>query len=51
MKFLVNCPFGTMFVKSLMHYLFIKKGKKMFKLLDSFVDQIGEANVVSSNIG
>ena len=28
MKFLVNCPFGTMFVKSLMHSLFMKKGKK-----------------------
>ena len=25
---------------------FYEKGEKMFKLLDSFVDQIGEANVV-----
>ena len=46
MNFLVNCPFGTMFVKSIDASSFMKIGEKTFKLLDAFVAQIGEANVV-----
>ena len=46
MNFLVNCPFGTMFVKSIDASSFMKTREKTFKLLDAFVDQIGEANKV-----
>ncbi|XP_075674825.1 uncharacterized protein LOC142644020 [Castanea sativa] len=46
MNFLVNCPSGTMFVKSIDASSFMKTGEKTFELLDSFVDQIGKANVV-----
>ncbi|XP_030931075.1 uncharacterized protein LOC115956954 [Quercus lobata] len=45
-NFLVNCPFGTMFVKSIDASSFMKTGEKTFELLDTFVEQIGEANVV-----
>ena len=45
-NFLVNCSSGTMFVKSIDASSFMKIGEKTFELLDAFVDQIGEANVV-----
>ena len=45
-NFLVNCPFGTMFVKSIDASSFMKTREKTFELLDTFVEQIGEANVV-----
>ncbi|XP_030964704.1 uncharacterized protein LOC115985961 [Quercus lobata] len=45
-NFLVNCPSGTMFVKSIDASSFMKTGEKTFELLDTFVEQIGEANVV-----
>ena len=45
-NFLVNCPSGTMFVKSIDASSFMKTGEKTFELLDAFVEQIGEANVV-----
>ena len=38
MNFLVNCPFGTMFVKSIDALFFMKTGEKTFELLDAFVD-------------
>ena len=46
MNFLVNCPTGTMFVKSIDASSYVKTGEKMFELLDSFVGHVGEANVV-----
>ena len=46
MNFLVNCPSGTMFVKSIDASSFMKTGEKTFELLDAFVEQIGEVNVV-----
>lgn len=46
MNFLVNCPAGTMFVKSIDASSYVKTGEKMFELLDSFVEHVGEANVV-----
>ena len=45
-NFLVNYPSGTMFVKSIDASSFMKTGEKTFELLDAFVEQIGEANVV-----
>ncbi|KAK9991661.1 hypothetical protein SO802_026646 [Lithocarpus litseifolius] len=45
-NFLVNCPSGTMFVKSIDASSFMKTGEKTFELLDAFVEQIVEANVV-----
>ena len=45
-NFLVNCPTGTMFVKSIDASSFMKTREKTFELLDAFVEQIGEANVV-----
>ncbi|XP_050255037.1 uncharacterized protein LOC126700916 [Quercus robur] len=45
-NFFMNCPSGTMFVKSIDASFFMKIGEKTFELLDAFVEQIGEANVV-----
>lgn len=43
---LVNSPKGTMFVESIDASSHVKSGKKMFELLDKFVEHIGEDNVV-----
>lgn len=43
---LVNCPKGTMFIKSIDASSFVKDGQKLFELLDKYVDLVGEANVV-----
>ncbi|XP_057999777.1 uncharacterized protein LOC131178620 [Hevea brasiliensis] len=45
-NFFVNCPLETKFVESIDASSFVKTGKKTFELLDSFVEWIGEANVV-----
>ncbi|TYK16402.1 uncharacterized protein E5676_scaffold21G001970 [Cucumis melo var. makuwa] len=45
-NFLVNSPKGTMFIESIDASSYVKDGKKMFELLDNFVECIGEANVV-----
>ncbi|XP_027350930.1 uncharacterized protein LOC113861986 isoform X1 [Abrus precatorius] len=45
-NFLVNCPTGSMFVKSIDASAYMKTGEKLFELLDSFVEEIGEKNVV-----
>ncbi|KAA0060647.1 uncharacterized protein E6C27_scaffold22G005340 [Cucumis melo var. makuwa] len=45
-NFLVNSPKGTMFIESIDALSYVKDGKKMFELLDNFVERIGEANVV-----
>ena len=45
-NFLVNCPIGTMFVKSIDASSIIKTGEKTFKLFDEFVEYVGEANIV-----
>ncbi|KAK4581650.1 hypothetical protein RGQ29_025008 [Quercus rubra] len=47
-NFLVNCPSGTMFVKSIDASSFMKTGEKTFELLDTFVEQIGEANLLEA---
>ncbi|CAA0833259.1 hAT transposon superfamily [Striga hermonthica] len=45
-NFLVNSQAGTMFVKSMDASDFDKTGQKLFELLDSPVQEIGEENVV-----
>lgn len=45
-NFLVNSPAGTMFVKSVDASASMKTGQKLFELLDSFVEDIGESNIV-----
>ncbi|KAL2320021.1 hypothetical protein Fmac_028990 [Flemingia macrophylla] len=45
-NFLVNCSLGTMFVKSVDASEYTKTGEKVFELLNSFVEEIGEKNVV-----
>lgn len=43
---LVNSPKGTMFIKSIDASSYAESGTKMFYLLDKFVEDIGEDNVV-----
>ena len=45
-NFLVNSPSGTVFLKSIDTSDFIKDARKLFELLDSLVEEIGEENVV-----
>ena len=45
-NFLVNSSKGITFIESIDASSYVKDGKKMFKLLDNFVERIGEANVV-----
>ncbi|GKU89252.1 hypothetical protein SLEP1_g3416 [Rubroshorea leprosula] len=45
-NFLVNSPAGTMFVKSIDASAFLKSGEKLFELIDSVVEEIGEKHVV-----
>ena len=45
-NFMVNSPSGTMFVKSVDAFAYMKTGEKIFELLDAFVEEIGEKNVV-----
>jgi len=45
-NFLVNSPSGIVFLKSIDTSDVIKDGKRMYKLLDNIVDEIGEEHVV-----
>ncbi|XP_061355258.1 uncharacterized protein LOC133299790 [Gastrolobium bilobum] len=45
-NFLVNYPSGTMFVKSVDASSYMKTGEKLHELLDTFVMEIDEQNVV-----
>lgn len=45
-NFMVNCPSGTMFVKIIDASGFVKTWDKLYELLDAFVEEIGEKNVV-----
>ena len=45
-NFLVNSPKGTFFIQSVDASSYAKTGKKMFELLDRFVERIWEANVI-----
>ncbi|RVW42145.1 hypothetical protein CK203_100531 [Vitis vinifera] len=45
-NFLVNCSKGTMFMQSIDASSMIKTGEKMFELLDKWVEQVGEENVI-----
>ncbi|XP_027193035.1 uncharacterized protein [Cicer arietinum] len=45
-NFLVNSTAGTMFVKSIDAYAYMKTVIKIFELLDNFVEEIGEQNIV-----
>ena len=45
-NFLVNCPKGSMFIKSVNALSYAKTDEKMFKLLSKFVEKIGNNNVV-----
>ena len=43
---LVNSSRGTMFMKSIDASSMVKTGEKLFELLDSLVEVVGEANFV-----
>ena len=45
-NFMVNCTKGTMFVESIDASSIVKTGEKIYEMLDSFVEKIGEDNVV-----
>ncbi|RVW65946.1 hypothetical protein CK203_007238 [Vitis vinifera] len=45
-NFLVNCSKGTMFMQSIDASSMIKTGEKMFELLDKWIEQVGEENVI-----
>ncbi|XP_039144882.1 uncharacterized protein LOC120282190 [Dioscorea cayenensis subsp. rotundata] len=45
-NFLVNSPSGTVFLKSVDTSDVVKDAQKLFELLDSIVEEIGEENVV-----
>ena len=45
-NFLVSCSKGTMFMQSINASSMIKTGEKMFELLDKWVEQVGEDNVI-----
>ncbi|XP_034695709.1 uncharacterized protein LOC117921866 [Vitis riparia] len=45
-NFLVNCSKGTMFMQSIDASSMIKTREKMFELLDKWVEQVGEENVI-----
>lgn len=43
---MVNCTKGTIFVESIDASSIVKTGERIYQMLDSFVEKIGEANVV-----
>ncbi|KAI8568380.1 hypothetical protein RHMOL_Rhmol02G0194100 [Rhododendron molle] len=45
-NFLVNCPKGSMFIESVDASSRTTNGDSMYRLLDEYVERIGEANVV-----
>jgi len=45
-NFLVSFPTGTMLVKFIDSSNFVKTGKKLFEMLDSLMEEIGEEKVV-----
>ncbi|CAI8608881.1 unnamed protein product [Vicia faba] len=45
-NFLVNCPTGSMFVKSVDASNYAKTGEKLAELLDTFIEEMGEKNIV-----
>ena len=45
-NFLVNSSRGTMFMKSIDAFSMVKMGEKLFELLDSWMEEVGDANVV-----
>ncbi|KAF8392528.1 hypothetical protein HHK36_022871 [Tetracentron sinense] len=45
-NFLVNSPSGTLFLESVDASSYAKTGEKLFELLDSYVEKVGEQNVV-----
>ncbi|RVW25217.1 hypothetical protein CK203_105966 [Vitis vinifera] len=45
-NFLVNCSKGIMFMQSIDASSMIKTGEKMFELLDKWVEQVDEENVI-----
>ncbi|CAL9120854.1 unnamed protein product [Musa textilis] len=45
-NFMVNYSLGTMFVKSIDGSSFVKSREKIYDLIDKFVEEIGEQNVI-----
>ncbi|KAG4967812.1 hypothetical protein JHK87_033463 [Glycine soja] len=45
-NFLINSQVGTMFLKSVDGFDFVKTGEKIFELLDVIVEEVGEENFV-----
>nr|XP_007153622.1 hypothetical protein PHAVU_003G051000g [Phaseolus vulgaris]ESW25616.1 hypothetical protein PHAVU_003G051000g [Phaseolus vulgaris] len=46
LNFLVNSPRGTVFLKSIDAYDVCKTAKKIFKMIDDIVEEVGENNVI-----
>jgi len=46
LNFLVNCPTGTIFLKSIDAYDICKTTEKIFKMVDDIVEKVGEENVI-----
>lgn len=46
LNFLVNCPRGTIFIKSIDASAYVKDAHLLFEFLDSFIDEIGPQYVV-----
>lgn len=42
----MNSPVGTIFVKFIDDFIFVKIGSKLFGMLHTLVEEIGEENVV-----
>ena len=45
-NFMVNYPVGTIFVKNIDASAYMKMGEKVFEKFDSFVEEVGEENIV-----
>ena len=48
-NFLMNCSKGSMFIESIDVSSYMKTGERMFQLLDSMVEKIGEDKVITDN--
>jgi len=48
LNFLVNCPWGTFFLKSIGIYVISKATNKLCKMLDDTIEEIDEENIVQT---
>ncbi|XP_070003147.1 uncharacterized protein [Nicotiana sylvestris] len=45
-NFLMNSPYGIVFLESIDASSFVKTGEKLYELLDRYVERVGEQNVI-----